>query len=159
MRSIGPAVTREQSPAFLRNSNGRLHLPGPTQGPTGGHALGRLSSLPQPLWPFCDVAGTGATSVMQCVDCTPGLWPLLSPAIPRLTQPALTVGRAPVPERRLGPTALLSWPAQAAVRLATGHTSCQFPHPHHMARGSVLLGGRRGSEWAVLCQRPGSDSI
>ena len=24
MRSIGPAVTREQSPAFLRNSNGRL---------------------------------------------------------------------------------------------------------------------------------------
>ena len=31
MRSIGPAVTREQSPAFLRNSNGRLDLPGPTQ--------------------------------------------------------------------------------------------------------------------------------
>ena len=30
-RSIGPAVTREQSPAFLRNSNGRLDLPGPTQ--------------------------------------------------------------------------------------------------------------------------------
>ena len=30
MRSIGPAVTREQSPAFLRNSNGRLDLPGPT---------------------------------------------------------------------------------------------------------------------------------
>ena len=29
MRSIGPAVTREQSPAFLRNSNGRLDLPGP----------------------------------------------------------------------------------------------------------------------------------
>ena len=29
--SIGPAVTREQSPAFLRNSNGRLDLPGPTQ--------------------------------------------------------------------------------------------------------------------------------
>src|SRR5574340_316292 len=28
MRSIGPAVTREQSPAFLRNSNGRLDLPG-----------------------------------------------------------------------------------------------------------------------------------
>ena len=28
---IGPAVTREQSPAFLRNSNGRLDLPGPTQ--------------------------------------------------------------------------------------------------------------------------------
>ena len=27
----GPAVTREQSPAFLRNSNGRLDLPGPTQ--------------------------------------------------------------------------------------------------------------------------------
>src|SRR5574337_1249114 len=27
MRSIGPAVTREQSPAFLRNSNGRLDLP------------------------------------------------------------------------------------------------------------------------------------
>ena len=25
------AVTREQSPAFLRNSNGRLDLPGPTQ--------------------------------------------------------------------------------------------------------------------------------
>ena len=31
MRSIGPAVTREQCPAFLRNSNGRLDLPGPTQ--------------------------------------------------------------------------------------------------------------------------------
>src|SRR5574340_261254 len=31
VRSIGPAVTREQSPAFLRNSNGRLDLPGPTQ--------------------------------------------------------------------------------------------------------------------------------
>ena len=30
MRSIGPAVTREQSPAFLHNSNGRLELPGPT---------------------------------------------------------------------------------------------------------------------------------
>ena len=30
-RSIGPAVTREQSPAFLRNSNGRLDSPGPTQ--------------------------------------------------------------------------------------------------------------------------------
>ena len=29
--TIGPAVTREQSPAFLRNSNGRLDLPGPTQ--------------------------------------------------------------------------------------------------------------------------------
>ena len=29
--SVGPAVTREQSPAFLRNSNGRLDLPGPTQ--------------------------------------------------------------------------------------------------------------------------------
>ena len=28
---IGPAVTREQSPAFLRNSPGRLDLPGPTQ--------------------------------------------------------------------------------------------------------------------------------
>ena len=28
MRSIGPAVTREQSPAFLRNSNGRFNLPG-----------------------------------------------------------------------------------------------------------------------------------
>ena len=28
MTSIGPAVTREQSPAFLRNSNGRLDLPG-----------------------------------------------------------------------------------------------------------------------------------
>src|SRR5574337_123893 len=28
MRSIGPAVTREQSPAFLRNSNGRLHFLG-----------------------------------------------------------------------------------------------------------------------------------
>src|SRR5574337_1086795 len=27
MRSIGPAVTREQSPAFLRNSNGRLDFP------------------------------------------------------------------------------------------------------------------------------------
>ena len=26
-----PAVTREQSPAFLRNSNGRLDFPGPTQ--------------------------------------------------------------------------------------------------------------------------------
>src|SRR5574337_975083 len=26
MRSIGPAVTREQSPAFLRNSTGRLDL-------------------------------------------------------------------------------------------------------------------------------------
>ena len=25
------AVTREQSPAFLRNSNGRWDLPGPTQ--------------------------------------------------------------------------------------------------------------------------------
>ena len=33
MRSIGPAVTREQSPAFLRNSNGRLDLPGPTPTP------------------------------------------------------------------------------------------------------------------------------
>src|SRR5574337_1201488 len=31
MRSIGSAVTREQSPAFLRNSNGRLDFPGPTQ--------------------------------------------------------------------------------------------------------------------------------
>src|SRR5574337_1346694 len=31
MRSIGPAVTREQSPACLRNSNGRLDFPGPTQ--------------------------------------------------------------------------------------------------------------------------------
>src|SRR5574341_1204373 len=31
MRSIGPAVTREQSPAFLRNSDGRLDFPGPTQ--------------------------------------------------------------------------------------------------------------------------------
>ena len=31
MRSIGPAVTREQGPAFLRNSNGRLDVPGPTQ--------------------------------------------------------------------------------------------------------------------------------
>ena len=31
MRSIGPAVTREQSPAFLRNSNGRLDFPWPTQ--------------------------------------------------------------------------------------------------------------------------------
>src|SRR5574340_139748 len=31
MRSIGPAVTREQSPAFLRNSNGRLDFPGPPQ--------------------------------------------------------------------------------------------------------------------------------
>ena len=30
MRSIGPAVTREQCPAFLRNSNGRWDLPGPT---------------------------------------------------------------------------------------------------------------------------------
>ena len=29
MRSIGPAVTREQSPAFLHNSNGRLDFPGP----------------------------------------------------------------------------------------------------------------------------------
>ena len=29
--SIGPAVTREKSPAFLRNSNGRLDFPGPTQ--------------------------------------------------------------------------------------------------------------------------------
>ena len=28
MRSIGPAVTREQSPAFLRNSNGRLEQGG-----------------------------------------------------------------------------------------------------------------------------------
>ena len=34
MRSIGLAVTREKSPAFLRNSNGRLDLPGPTQGPS-----------------------------------------------------------------------------------------------------------------------------
>ena len=32
MRSIGPAVTREQSPAFLRNSNGRLDFPGPKTG-------------------------------------------------------------------------------------------------------------------------------
>src|SRR5574341_2176246 len=31
MRSIGPLLTREQSPAFVRNSNGRLDLPGPTQ--------------------------------------------------------------------------------------------------------------------------------
>ena len=31
MRSIGPAVTREQSPAFLRNSNGRLDFPGPSK--------------------------------------------------------------------------------------------------------------------------------
>src|SRR5574339_239527 len=31
MRSIVPAVTREQSPACLRNSNGRLDFPGPTQ--------------------------------------------------------------------------------------------------------------------------------
>src|SRR5574337_1256116 len=31
MRSIGPGVTREQSPAFLRNSNGRLDFPGPTK--------------------------------------------------------------------------------------------------------------------------------
>ena len=31
VESIGPAVTREQSPAFFRNSNGRLDLPGPTQ--------------------------------------------------------------------------------------------------------------------------------
>ena len=31
MRSIGPAVTREQCPAFLRNSSGRLDFPGPTQ--------------------------------------------------------------------------------------------------------------------------------
>ena len=31
LRSIGPAVTREQCPAFLRNSNGRVDLPGPTQ--------------------------------------------------------------------------------------------------------------------------------
>src|SRR5574337_492826 len=30
-RLVGHAVTREQSPAFLRNSNGRLDLPGPTQ--------------------------------------------------------------------------------------------------------------------------------
>ena len=28
MTSIGPAVTREQCPAFLRNSSGRLDLPG-----------------------------------------------------------------------------------------------------------------------------------
>ena len=28
---LGPAVTREQSTAFLRNSNGRLDLPVPTQ--------------------------------------------------------------------------------------------------------------------------------
>src|SRR5574342_352097 len=40
MRSIGPAVTREQSPAFLRNSNGRLDLPGPTQ----DEALSRYSA-------------------------------------------------------------------------------------------------------------------
>src|SRR5574340_834524 len=31
MRSIGPAVTPEQCPAFLRNSSGRLDLPGPTK--------------------------------------------------------------------------------------------------------------------------------
>ena len=37
MRSIGPAVTREQCPAFLRNSSGRLALPGPTQ---EGHKIG-----------------------------------------------------------------------------------------------------------------------
>ena len=31
MRSICPAVTREQFPALPRNSNGRLDFPGPTQ--------------------------------------------------------------------------------------------------------------------------------
>ena len=30
-RPDSPTMTREQSPAFLRNSNGRLDLPGPTQ--------------------------------------------------------------------------------------------------------------------------------
>ena len=39
MRSIGPAVTREQSPAFLRNSNGRLDLPGPTQEAATGYGI------------------------------------------------------------------------------------------------------------------------
>src|SRR5574337_1326377 len=36
MRSIGPAVTREQSPAFLRNSNGRLDQM--RSAPTDGYA-------------------------------------------------------------------------------------------------------------------------
>ena len=31
LNAIGPAVTQEQSPAFLRNTNGRLDFPGPTQ--------------------------------------------------------------------------------------------------------------------------------
>ena len=42
MRSIGPAVTREQCPAFLRNSNGRLDLPGPTAKRTGAKVSGPI---------------------------------------------------------------------------------------------------------------------
>src|SRR5574340_346342 len=47
MRSIGPAVTREQSPAFLRNSNGRLDFPGPTQ--EASRIPRRNSSIPPQL--------------------------------------------------------------------------------------------------------------
>src|SRR5574337_1305931 len=47
MRSIGPAVTREQSPAFLRNSNGRLDFPGPTQ--EASRIPRRISRIPPQL--------------------------------------------------------------------------------------------------------------
>ena len=55
MRSIGPAVTREQSPAFLRNPNGRLDFPGSpsASGPkTVGDAaqlVAKLGLAPQPF--------------------------------------------------------------------------------------------------------------
>src|SRR5574340_1201274 len=51
MRSIGPAVTREQSPAFLHNSNGRLDLPGPTQ-EASCHPLLLLPPIPPSIRVF-----------------------------------------------------------------------------------------------------------
>ena len=60
MRSIGPAVTREQSPAFLRNSNGRLDFPGPTQ-----EALAQKA-----FWPHIQKSCPSLTLCSQSTYCS-----------------------------------------------------------------------------------------
>lgn len=113
---------------------------------------------------LCDMAGTRATTVTGCVDGHPGLLPLPLPSIPWLTQPTMAVSRASVPQLGLGTTDPGDGPASelaCAGRCKAG----RWPHVQpvspgrHMAEGSVLLGDGRASEWPILCQGPGPDSI
>src|SRR5574337_2104878 len=80
MRSIGPAVPREQSPAFLRNANGRLGLPGPTQGEklSGSDPMATLTTTTRPMNVDVGTVFDRASNQFRGLNMRePGQWPLL----------------------------------------------------------------------------------